>query len=223
MRLKGWLWPLAMLCLPMIGCAPRSSAPSVLPWHDLDWGRGQSAAHTSTVGPTVVSPDSGSRAAPAGGEWSDISGSREWRYIVVHHSASEVGNAAIFDAEHRHRGWEELGYHFVIDNGSGGPDGRVEIGPRWRTQKWGAHTGRTPGNEYNNHGIGICLVGDFSRHAPSRAQLASLNRLVCFLAAKYGIPAENIIGHRDAPGAHTECPGDCLYSYVHSTLRASVR
>ncbi|MBM4054820.1 MAG: hypothetical protein FJ264_09150 [Planctomycetes bacterium] len=46
---------------------------------------------------------------------------REWKYIVIHHSASESGCAAEFDKFHREkRHWENgLGYHFVIGNGNG--------------------------------------------------------------------------------------------------------
>jgi N-acetyl-anhydromuramyl-L-alanine amidase AmpD len=147
---------------------------------------------------------------------------RHWKYIVIHHSATDGGNADEFDKMHRARGWDGLGYHFVIDSGQGGPDGRVEVGERWRLQKWGAHTGGTPDNEYNNHGIGICLVGNFMESSPSDAQLASLKALVCDLAARYAIPPGRIIGHRDAPGASTECPGDELESYIRTTLRQAV-
>ncbi|MFB3891157.1 MAG: peptidoglycan recognition family protein [Phycisphaerae bacterium] len=144
---------------------------------------------------------------------------RVWRHIVIHHSASDGGNAETFDAMHKARGWQGLGYHFVIDNGNGGPDGNLEIGWRWEQQAAGAHTGGTPHGEYNAHGIGICLVGNFVKHSPSPAQLAELNRLVDELVRRYRIPPERIIGHRDAPNAKTECPGDMLWAYVHGPLR----
>lgn len=163
------------------------------------------------------------RAAAAGGhKTADTEGRRKWRYIVIHHSATDRGNAAVFGRAHRKRGWDELGYHFVIDNGKGGPDGRVETGSRWVTQKWGAHCGGTPGNEYNSHGIGICLVGRFDRSLPSPAQLAALDKLVTELAETYHIPARNIISHRDAPHARTACPGDALHSYIQAHLRNHV-
>jgi N-acetyl-anhydromuramyl-L-alanine amidase AmpD len=147
---------------------------------------------------------------------------RPWRYIVIHHSATDSGSAGAFDAQHRRRGWDELGYHFVIDNGQGGPDGNIEVGSRWRSQKWGAHCGGTPNNEYNNYGIGICLVGDFSSSPPSEAQLAALRRLAADLALTYGISPEDIICHCDAPNATTECPGAALRAYVRGTLRRTV-
>ncbi len=141
-------------------------------------------------------------------------GFRPWKYIVIHHSATETGNAAILDRMHRARGFDELGYHFVISNGRDGPDGRVEASRRWRVQKWGAHTGGTPGNEYNNFGIGICLVGDFTSKPPSAKQLAVLGRLLARLTERYDIAAENVITHRDAPNAATACPGDKLWTHL---------
>ena len=158
---------------------------------------------------------------PPGHEWA-AEGYRPWRHIVIHHSASKGGNAALFDTWHRGRGWDELGYHFVIDNGDGGPDGRVEVGSRWKIQKWGAHCGGTPNNAYNNYGIGICLVGDFTSRQPTAKQLASLERLVTHMVRQFDIPAEHIIGHRDAPNAATACPGAKLREYIYATLRPTV-
>ena len=146
-----------------------------------------------------------------------------WRYIVIHHSATDNGSAASFDRMHRlMRHWDELGYHFVIGNGNGSTDGGVEVGPRWYKQKWGAHCGGTPNNEYNEFGIGICLVGDFRQHAPTDRQLAALTRLARYLARRYQIDPERIIGHRQAPGASTECPGDRLAAYVLTTVRKEI-
>ncbi|KKO18072.1 MAG: N-acetylmuramoyl-L-alanine amidase [Candidatus Brocadia fulgida] len=99
---------------------------------------------------------------------------RNWRYIVIHHSASASGSAAQFDKYHREkRRWENgLGYHFVIGNGNGAPDGKIEIGNRWISQIDGAHAGV---QEYNHYGIGICLVGNFNESYPTAAQMASLS------------------------------------------------
>ncbi|HOF19161.1 MAG TPA: peptidoglycan recognition family protein [Phycisphaerae bacterium] len=168
--------------------------------------------------PEQLAVDARKPATAPADEW-DAPDVRQWRYLVIHHSARESGNAEVFDRMHRARGFDELGYHFVITNGDGGPDGRVEVSRRWRTQKWGSHTGGTPNNEYNDHGIGICLVGNFTSRMPTRAQLESLDRLAGYLARRYGIAPENVVGHRDAPGASTECPGEKLEEYVRGALR----
>jgi len=158
----------------------------------------------------------------AAGAWTPRNAvARPWRWIVIHHSATDAGSAAIFDRMHRARGWDELGYHFVINNGRGQTDGKVEVGSRWAKQKWGAHC-KTPDNAYNDFGIGVCVVGDHSAALPSSAQLRSLVKLVTFLSIRYDIDPARVIGHRDAPGARTECPGDALRRYIHATLRAKL-
>jgi N-acetyl-anhydromuramyl-L-alanine amidase AmpD len=207
---------MAMFGTATISCQPKAVTPP-LPVHQLDWSRPVSSATPNESSPA---PDGASVAGES--DWANVTGYRQWKYIVVHHSATPTGSAAEFDLEHRDRGWDGLGYHFVIDNGKGGPDGRIEVGERWRIQKWGAHTGKTPGNEYNYHGVGICLVGDFTNHMPSSAQLASLRRLVGYLMAKYDIPAQNVLGHCDGPGTSTECPGKLFHAYLHSTFRSEI-
>ena len=155
--------------------------------------------------------------------WSAPAHARPWRWIIIHHSSTDVGSVEIFDRMHRARGWDELGYHFVITNGNGGQDGQVQVGSRWTKQKWGAHCGRTPNNEYNNYGIGVCLVGDFRDRRPSQAQLKALAKLVGFLADRYGVEPSCVIGHRDAPNNITKCPGDALYRYLNTKLRPPLR
>jgi len=193
------------------GCTPPGRASlGPVPPHRLDLG---TARPPATASPTH---------APSGIETSDpwtADGYRQWRYIVIHHSAGDNGNARMFDAAHRRRGWDELGYHFVINNGKGGPDGYIEAGSRWKKQKWGAHCGGTPNNEYNNYGIGICLVGDFRHGMPTPAQLASLRRLVYHLVARYHIPPESVVGHRQCPNANTQCPGKTLLLWINGTFR----
>ena len=132
--------------------------------------------------------------------------SRRWTRIVIHHSATAVGGARRFDKDHReNRGWEELGYHFVIGNGTDTPDGFVEVGSRWQKQKHGAHC-KTADNYFNDHGIGICLVGDFTKTRPSPRQLASLVRLVRFLGDRCRISPSQVTSHGAVTGK-TECPG----------------
>src|SRR5438132_1186632 len=128
---------------------------------------------------------------------------RPWRWIVIHHSDTKTGCAAAFDRYHKDvHHWDELGYHFVIGNGTGSGDGQVEVGPRWSKQKWGAHAGV---KEFNEFGIGICLVGDFDVTRPTPAQMQSLTQLTARLMTSYHVPASHVIGHRDAKS--TNCPG----------------
>ncbi|MDB5332463.1 MAG: N-acetylmuramoyl-L-alanine amidase [Phycisphaerales bacterium] len=137
--------------------------------------------------------------------WTPAAKSDRWKCIVIHHSASEEGGAERFDEWHRKKGWDELGYHFVIGNGSDTGDGQVEVGPRWGKQKWGAHC-KTDDEYYNQHGIGICLVGNFNNHPPDAKQMQSLARLVAFLSREFQIPPSRIYTHGGVTGK-TECPG----------------
>lgn len=137
-------------------------------------------------------------------DWIPPIAANPWRWIVIHHSATPAGNAAQFDREHRRKGWDELGYHFVIGNGTGSRDGQIEVGSRWPKQKWGAHA-RTSSQEFNNFGIGICLVGNFDIERPTAAQTKALAKLVAHLMKTYHISGDRVLGHGDTKP--TDCPG----------------
>ena len=71
-----------------------------------------------------------------------LEAARRWDGVVIHHSALDFGDADTYDRQHRSRGWDSLGYHFVINNGNssnGHKDGEVEVGLRWKQQTKGAH------------------------------------------------------------------------------------
>jgi N-acetyl-anhydromuramyl-L-alanine amidase AmpD len=162
------------------------------------------AAHR-TAGAAALPAEKPAAAPPARVNWIPKVAERKWRFIIVHHSATASGNAAKFDAAHRDRGWDGLGYHFVIGNGSLSGDGQVEIGPRWREQRHGAHCKVRGHAEYNQLGIGICLVGHFNNSRPSEAQMRSLARLTRGLMQRYRIPKSRVLGHGML--APTDCPG----------------
>lgn len=130
----------------------------------------------------------------------------KWRYIIIHHSGTDVGSALAFDRYHNLRGFAGgLGYHFVIDNGTKGKfDGQIEVSPRWLNKQDGAHC-RASG--MNSKAIGICLVGNFNYSRPTDKQLDSLVYLVNRLRRYYNIPISNIVGHGQVLGAQTDCPG----------------
>jgi len=151
-------------------------------------------------------------------EWVPVAAPNRWKWIVIHHSATPIGGAARFGREHRAKGWDELGYHFVIGNGTDTANGLVEVGSRWPKQKWGAHA-QTPSEEFNNFGIGICLVGNFDQSRPTKEQMESLSRLVAFLMKTYHISADHVIGHGDTKP--TECPGK--YMSIATVRRMSTQ
>jgi len=145
--------------------------------------------------------------------------SRKWKYIIIHHSATDEGDALSINGMHHRRGFKGLGYHFVINNGSthGKIDGQIEASVRWIKQQDGAHC---KASGMNHQGIGICLVGNFSKERVSSSQMDSLVYLVNTLKKYYKIPAGRILGHGQVPGARTECPGNYFpWSEFKSRLR----
>ncbi|HXA08544.1 MAG TPA: peptidoglycan recognition family protein [Chthoniobacterales bacterium] len=137
-----------------------------------------------------------------------------WRFIIVHNSGTRQGNARIFDYYHRNvrRMTNGLAYHFVIGNGTSSGNGEIEIGDRWRRQINGGHV---HSDYLNNISLGICLVGDFNRDQPTRAQLDSCEELIRYLRARCGKVDRHDIPvrpHREMnpPRWPTDCPGDAF-------------
>ncbi|MDR3212354.1 MAG: peptidoglycan recognition protein family protein [Azoarcus sp.] len=136
--------------------------------------------------------------------------------IAIHHSG-DGGIDTPQGIEKNHivtRGWEEIGYHFLI-----APNGTVYEG---RPLKYrGRHI------EQNNSGrIGINVLGDFNPgnaiwwmpdldgdSQPTVQQISSMYSMIAWLETQYAITT--IGGHRDfAKSNPTVCPGDYLYPYV---------
>jgi hypothetical protein len=137
---------------------------------------------------------------------------RRWQFIVVHNSGTRQGNARVFDYYHRHvrRMQNGLAYHFVIGNGTSTGNGQIEVGDRWRRQINGGHV---HSDYLNNISLGICLVGDFNRDRPSRAQLDACEELIRYLRERCGKTDRGQIPvrpHREMnpPRWPTDCPGD---------------
>lgn len=140
--------------------------------------------------------------------WKPDAAPRDWKYIVLHHTATESGDVeSIHEAHLKNKDksgkpWLGIGYHFVIGNGNGMDDGEIEPTFRWREQMHGAHAGV---GEYNQQGIGVVLIGNFEKHPPTSSQTRAVKQLVGTLASEYGITSDRVLGHGDVKA--TECPG----------------
>lgn len=134
-------------------------------------------------------------------------------HIVLHHSATADGPTVSWQAiRHYHvgtNGWSAIGYNFGIE--LVGDEYEAFVGRSLRLA--GAHCKEA---SMNRVGIGICVVGNFDLAPPDTYQLAALKSLVLDLMLTYGIPPENVIGHRDAGllagydwqrGQYKSCPG----------------
>jgi len=128
--------------------------------------------------------------------------------IVIHCSDSKFGSSILIDQWHRERGWDNVGYHFVILNGQVENntfmecmDGSIERGRD--IDKSGAHA-----KGYNDH-IGICLIG-VDRFTD--AQFESLKDLLLELRRKYQIDFKNVIGHNEV--STKSCPNFNVQAYL---------
>lgn len=108
------------------------------------------------------------------------------------------------------RGWQDIGYHFLIDDA-----GRLYEGvpPDFR----GTHAG---GNNTGN--IGISYMGNLhiAGENPTPAALESLIGMWSWLAFHYGVSPDSLLGHQNYSA--TACPGDNLYSELPD-LRNGIR
>ena len=153
--------------------------------------------------------------------WTPPVPAHAWKFIVLHHTASERGSVESIhdahlkrtDSEGNH--WRGIGYHFVIGNGNGMPDGAIEPTFRWDEQSSGAHAGV---GEYNRDGIGVCLVGNFEEAEPTPAQMDAVKRLVSALKAEFRIDAAQVLRHGELKA--TACPGRL---FPHEEVAASVQ
>ena len=113
------------------------------------------------------------------------------KQIIVHCSDSEFGNAEAINNWHKQRGWDGIGYHYVIMNGISEwnseydrkTDGKIETGRQ--IERPGAHC---EGSNYDS--IGVCLIG---KDAFTPLQIESLLTIIERARERFGKLA--IYGH----------------------------
>jgi len=128
-----------------------------------------------------------------------------WNSIVIVHSGTPSGSPSDIAEEHRQLGYDGLGFHFVIGNGTRMGDGEIHVGYRWLDQIDGAQLAGL-GDEFSSSGvIEICLVGDGDRRPFTDEQLHRLAQVVTALAKRLEIPSDQIHLHKDLAG--TTSPG----------------
>ncbi len=147
--------------------------------------------------------------------------SGRWAGIVIHHSGSPAGSLDSIARQHEAAGLKCLGYHFIISNGQGAPDGQISPGPRWLDQLPGAHAKGPASEALNRKTIGICLVGDGESRTFTDAQIDSLARLVAQLQKQFNIPATAVVLHRDV--ASTSSPGRLFPEAAFRSRLATMR
>ncbi|MGH2705999.1 MAG: N-acetylmuramoyl-L-alanine amidase [Actinomycetota bacterium] len=156
------------------------------------------------------------------------------RRLFVHHTVTVNDDAdpegtirAIYSYHTQSRGWDDIGYNFLVDS-----NGRVYEG------RYARPDGEPSGENANGLGVvgahvsgwntgsaGVAVLGDFRSVMPRPAALESLVALLSWKADRHGIDPlgsadsiPNIAGHKDA--GDTECPGDLLYGQLPSVRQA---
>ena len=98
-------------------------------------------------------------------------------------------------------GWVDIPYHYLIDREGNIYEGRPPYA-----------VGDTA-TAYDPTGhILITVLGDYNVQEVDARQIEAIITLATWLSASYGIPPQNIAGHRDY--AVTSCPGAHLYAYL---------
>ena len=116
---------------------------------------------------------------------------RKINKVIIHCSATPEGRdytVADIDRWHRERGFNEIGYHYVVYR-----DGSVHTGRD--VAKIGAHC-----KGQNADSIGICYIGGLDANGKAKdtrteAQKRALRVLIAKLVKEY--PIKEILGHRD--------------------------
>lgn len=122
-------------------------------------------------------------------------------YIAIHCSATKPSQdigAADIDRWHRAKGWNGIGYHFVIRR-----DGTIEKGRPANTV--GAHV-----ENFNAISVGICMVGGLDEATGKSQDNFTPDQYVSLLATvkdlKKAYPKATVQGHRDFPKVAKDCP-----------------
>jgi len=167
--------------------------------------------------------------------------------LVVHHTAGRNNDPdpastvrAIYHYQAVVRGWDDIGYNFLIDEAgriyegrysreygsSGSPTGEDLDG----NSVVGAHV-----SHHNAGTVGIVLLGTLTNTDATKAARASLERLLAWKAQRHNLDPQgsgiysnpitglqknvpNIIGHRDL--AATLCPGGTFYKTLPALRHA---
>lgn len=100
---------------------------------------------------------------------------------------------------HRQRGMVDIGYHFAIDGA-----GRI-----WQLRELkyeGQHVRiSTNGTRWNEHNLGIVVLGDFEKQVPTAASKQRMTAFAKFLLGHYNLPATAVHYHGEL--VQTTCPG----------------
>lgn len=112
------------------------------------------------------------------------------------------------------RGWEEIGYHYVIRHGE------VLVGRPADME--GAHAySEKVGAGRNHDTIGVAVTGNYLQAFPAEDDMAAVAKLVDTLRDTWG--KLGVLSHREAMAsvgdpAHTDCPGSAWVEEIRHRM-----
>jgi len=170
------------------------------------------APQTPTPAPSVGKPPVVSRASWGARPPKTAYNPHKPKRLTQHHTAGRKTSTLqeslkevrfIQDFHQNGRGWNDVGYHFLVDSAGRIFQGRPE-------NVVGAHVGGK-----NKDNVGVSFLGNYHppvSHQPTAAQLAAVRDLGKWLRTEYQVDLALYKGHRDL-GA-TSCPGDLVYGWM---------
>jgi len=143
---------------------------------------------------------------PTNGRWGPRSRTEA---IVIHHSATPPNTTptAIATYHVTEKRYPGCAYHYLVY-----ADGETYQCNDEDRLLWHAGCGYDDPRNANAYSLAVCLVGDFTTQAPPQGQLQAARQLVGDLRARYG--TLTVLGHRDAYGVSTSCPGDTYTEWL---------
>lgn len=122
-------------------------------------------------------------------------------YVILHHTERTFDFASFIKFRHTcFRGWDDIGYHYLIGNGKLSQDGRIYTG---RPECYiGAHA-----YGHNTDSLGISLIGNLDIQNPTDKQLESLRKLTREKLRQYNLSPSCVLGHSELEGVTKTCPG----------------
>ena len=127
------------------------------------------------------------------------------RFVVVHHSVTPITYKwEQILSIHLHKGYQSIGYHYVICGANGEIFKCLPVGP---PPVVGAHV-----KNENSYAVGICITGNYEEQFPKTLAISALCRLWRELRGAF--PKAKLVGHREMKKSRTKCPGKYLQRIV---------
>ncbi len=111
---------------------------------------------------------------------------QKWDFIEVYYSGTDASDIEEMARLNGLTNSEDVNFHFLVCNGTGGADGKIQATTKWHKQR-----AALSGQDWfgNNQTVRICVVADGLKFLPTDCQLKRTTGLVEVLSRKFDISA----------------------------------